>query len=152
MVMNKKGFFYFVEIALVIFLVTSFFFIFAPRAEITYQKFHDSSDLKKFGFGIMKSLDSRGILLNYIDAADMSKSNFTALRVYINSGLTETTNSQIEYAVNSTNCYSESGNYGNCGLNLNKNTTKEFQVTRVDYTYSKRSDPVTIHLYLWRIL
>ena len=151
LISNKKGYFYFMEIALVVFLVTSFFFILSPHSEISYQKFQDSSNLKRTGFGILKSLDSEGIFSAYVNDT-MSNSNFTALRIYINAALPNTANSQIEYAVNSTSCYSENGALGSCGLNLNVNTTKQFEVTRADYTYSKISNPITIRLYLWRIL
>ena len=151
MVMDKKGFFYFVEIALVVFLVATLFFVFSPRAETTYQKFQDLENLETTGFGVLKSLNNQGILATYIDEQNMASSNFTALKVYIMSGLPETAGSRIEYAINSTTCYSESGTYGSCGLNLNS-SLKKFEVTRADYTYSKRPSPITIHLYLWRIL
>lgn len=148
---NKKGYFQFVEIALVVLLTTTFFFVFFPRAETTFQDTQDLNSMEKTGFGVLKSLDEKEVFLSYLIPV-VSESNFTALKVYIKAGLPATTDSQIEYAVNSTNCYSEDGFLGYCGLDLNENTTKEFDAARADYTFSKCPNPVTIHLFMWRML
>lgn len=149
---NKKGYFQFVEIALVILLTTTFFFVFFPKAEMTFQNTQDLNGLEKTGFGVLKSLDECGIFSSYIPMTSMAISNFTAMKLYIKTSLPATVDSRIEYATSSTECYSEDGALGNCGLNLNENLTKKFDVVRADYTYSRRAEPVTIHLFLWRIL
>jgi len=149
---NRKGFFQFVEIALVVMLTTTFFFVFFPRAEITFEKFQDMNNLEKTGFGVLKSLDEAGVFSTYLVTTAVSGANFTAMKCYIKAGLPANVDSQIEYTTNSTECYSEDGALGSCGLNLDGNITKEFDVVRADYTFAKRVDPVTIHLFLWRTL
>lgn len=150
MVIGRKGYFQFLEIALVVLLMTTFFFVFFPRAEISYQKFQDNTNLEKTGYGTLKSLDAEGIFSTYISATTMSASNFTALKLYIKAGLPATVGSRIEYAVNPATCYSEDGAVVGCGLNLT--ASKNLEVIRADYTYSKRPVPITIHLFLWRKL
>lgn len=147
---NRRGYFQFIEIALVILLVVTFFFVFFPRAEISHQKLNDINNLEHLGFGVLKSMDEAGVFTAYI-AAVTENSNFTAMTLYIESGLPTTIDSEVEYATNSTYCYSENGGVKACGLSIS-NSTKEFDAVRADYTYSKRISPITIHLFLWRKL
>lgn len=149
-VASKKGYFYFVEIALIAMLLVTFFFAFSPKAEMSYQNLNDINNLKLLGYGTLKSLDDKGILSTYVPNTNMANSNFTALRTYIKNALPATADSRIEYAENSTSCYSEYGVAGSCGLNLTD--SKNLDVARADYIYSKRPSPITVHLYLWRVL
>ncbi|MFH0868823.1 MAG: hypothetical protein V1839_01200 [archaeon] len=147
--LNKKGFFYFVEVALIGMLLITFFFVFSPKAETSYQGLQDARNLKQAGYGTLKSLDDTGVLSAYIDPSTMANSNFAALKTYISAALPEAVYSQIEYAESSTSCYSETGVSRSCGLNV---TNLKADVIRADYTYSKRPSPITIHIFLWRAL
>jgi len=146
---NKKGYFYFIEIALIAMLLITFFYAFSPKAEISYLSMQDINNLKQTGYGTLKFLDDKNVFSTYIDPAVMANSDFAKLKMYIEAGLPSTVDSQIEYAQSSTVCYSEAGVSGGCGLAMNG--TKA-DVVRADYTYSKRPSPITIHLFLWRTL
>jgi len=149
---NRRGYFQFIEIALVVLLVATFFFVFFPRAEISFQKFNDANNLEHIGFGVLKSIDDAGVIDAYIMAI-VESSNFTAMSWYIKDSLPATINSQVEFATNSTYCYSENGAVKACGLFLNESMSKP-NIVRADYTYSSgiNPNPITIHLFLWRKL
>lgn len=144
--MNKRGLFFWIELIILVIVLTLIILSF-PRSQDNFLSNKDSLDLQKLGFTALQSLDNRGILENYTNATDFSGSNFTALSVYIRSSLPGTVAANLEY-FNGTNCRNEAGQIiSNCG-----NFTKYKDTVMADYTYAKLSNPITIQLYLWRIL
>src|SRR3989344_7663157 len=143
---GKKGYIYIIEIMFVVLLVTIFLLFLFPKSQTSHQKFQDENNLDRIGYGIIKNLDEKGILVRYLNEQTVSASNFTVLKTYMESSLPSTTGSKVEYAVNSTTCFSEFGAEGTCGANLTT-SLKRFNVVRADYIFSKRPDPVTIRLF-----
>ncbi len=141
MAMNKKGLFFWIELILLVIVLTLVMLSF-PRSEDNFLANKDSLDLQKLGFTTLQSLDNAGILENYINITNFSQSNFTALSVYIKASLPNTISSSIEY-FNGTGCFSVSS----CG-----NVTRTKDTALAEYTYAKLANPITIRLYLGRIL
>lgn len=138
---NKKGLFFWIELILLVIVLTLVILSF-PRSEDSFLANKDSLDLQKLGFTTLQSLDNAGILENYINSTDFTQSNFTALSVYIRSSLPSTITANIEY-FNGTGCTSLSS----CG-----NVTRSKDTALAEYTYAKIANPITIRLYLGRIL
>jgi hypothetical protein len=146
MAMNKKGLFFWIELILLVVVLTLVILSF-PRSEDNFLASKDSLDMEKLGFTTLQSLDNAGILENYINMTNFSQSNFTALSVYIKAPLPNTISSNIEY-FNGSNCRSESGSVAlSCG-----NITRTKDTAMAEYTYAKIANPITIRLYLRRIL
>jgi len=143
---NKKGYFYFIEIIFIVLLMTSFI-LFFPRAETSDLRLTEQKNLELTGVTTLKNLDDSGILSKNIDPYVFTNSNFTTLSTYTRQSLSSTTGAKLQYALN-TGCYSESGIVENCGLNM----TGNFNAVLSEYTFSKRPEPVTIKLFLWRLL
>ena len=146
MTMNKKGLFFWIELILLVIVLTLVILGF-PRSEDNFLASKDSLDLEKLGFTTLQSLDNAGILENYINITSFQQSNFTVLSFYIKAPLRDIISPNIEY-FNGTRCFSESGTLlGNCG-----NVTRTKDTATAEYTYAKIANPITIRLYLRRIL
>ena len=143
---NKKGYFYFIEIIFIVLLMTSFI-LFFPRAETSDLRLTEQHNLELTGITTLKNLDDSGILSKNIDPYVFTNSNFPTLSTYPRQSLPSTAGAKLQYAL-STSCYSEFGVVENCGLN----TTGNFNAVLSEYTFSKRPEPVTIKLFLWRLL
>lgn len=144
--MNKKGLFYWIELILLIVVLIIIILSF-PRSHDGFLANKDSLDMEKLGFTTLQSLDNAGILENFTNITNFTQSNFTALSIYIKAPLPNTISSNIEY-FNGTNCFFENGTLlSSCG-----NVTRVKDTATADYTYAKLSSPITIKLYLRRIL
>lgn len=144
--MNKKGLFFWIELLLLIVVLTLIILGF-PRSGDSFLANKDSLDLQNLGFTTLQSLDNAGLLENFTNTADFAQSNFTKLSVYIKSPLPSTILADIEY-FNGTNCSSEAGSIiAICG-----NITRTKDTATAEYTYAKLANPITIRLYLRRIL
>ncbi|MEM4247738.1 MAG: hypothetical protein QXH80_00565 [Candidatus Nanoarchaeia archaeon] len=143
---NKKGYFYFVEILFIVILLVAVI-LFFPRAETSHLRLVEQNNLKTTGFTALKNLDESGIFSKYIDPYSFGNSNFTALNIYVKQSLPSTIGSKLQYKLISS-CYSETGAPENCGLNITGNQ----DATLSEYIFSKRPAPITIRLYLWRLL
>jgi uncharacterized membrane protein YeiB len=144
--MNRKGLFYWIELILLIIVLIMIVLSF-PRSRDGFLANKDSLDMEKLGFSALQSLDNANIIEAYANTTNFTGSNFTALSVYIKSSLPSTVAANIEY-FNGTNCTSEFGvALTSCG-----NVTRTKDTAVAEYTYAKLSNPVTIKLYLRRIL
>jgi hypothetical protein len=147
MAMNKKGLFFWIELILLVIVLTLVILSF-PRSEDNFLANKDSLDLQKLGFTTLQSLDNAGILENYINITNFQQSNFTALSIYIRESLPGTISLNLEF-FNGTRCFSESNGtlLSSCG-----NVTRTKDTATAEYTYAKLANPITIRLYLRRIL
>jgi len=145
-ILNKRGYFYFIEILFILLLLTSFI-LFFPRAEVGHLRLTEQRNLETMGFGILKNLDESGILSKHIHPSTFTASNFTELSTFMRQSLPSTADAQIQYELTS-GCFSELGAPETCGSNI----TGNFDVALAQYTFTKRPEPVTIKLFLWRLV
>ena len=141
---NKRGFFYFIEL-MIILIVVSIILTHFPIVQKSNTNFQQHENLRQYGFGVMRALDDVGILSTYINTTAIGSTNFTALRAFTQASFPETIKIQLEYIVNSTTCYNQSGSmqlFGNCGLN----ESARQDAASVLYTFTNSSDQITIKL------
>lgn len=147
MALNKRGFFYFVELMIIIIVVALIWSRF-PTVQTDYNSLQEHENLRQYGFGVMRALDDTMILSTYINSTAFEASNFSALRSYVQSSFPETVKIQLEYIINSTTCYNQTGTYGfpigGCGLN----ETQQQNAASVLYTFSRQATAVTIRLQM----
>ena len=103
---NKHGFFYFVEL-MIILIVVSIILTHFPIVQKSNTNFQQHENLRQYGFGVMRALDDVGILSTYINTTAIGSTNFTALRAFTQASFPETIKIQLEYIVNSTTCYNQ---------------------------------------------
>ena len=149
---NKKGYFYAIELLLVT-LTVIIFILSMPESERKHTAFEEQENIKAMGYGTLIALDEQGILKECIKE-NLSESNFTKLKEHLDTAIDSADIAKLEYIYNtvSTNysemfCFNSSGQTTICG-DLPKQT-REILVSII-YTYSKTPDPVTIKLYLRR--
>lgn len=140
--MSKKGYAYFVELALaiiIIFIVLSSYF----ESEQTIFEYKQNENLRESGWYLLKNLDEFGAL---------NSTNISKVNVYISGSLDEFTAYDLEI-YNSTGCYPvdngvvSTTNYTKCpaiGANTKANIISTF------YTYVQNGDATSFRLYLWR--
>ncbi len=150
MALNNKGFFYLIELIAIIILVSVIWYQFLV-VQKSYIDFQERENLRQYGFGVMKVLDDTGVLSVYVNTTNFASTNFTALRSYSQASFPKTTKIQLEYIINSTTCFNQSGGMfliGGCGLNetYRQNTASIF------YTFSNSTVPVTIRLQMITLL
>ncbi len=141
---SKKGFFYFVELMMIL-IVISIIFTHFPTVQKSSANFQQHENLRQYGFGVMKALDDVGILSAHLNTTSFNSTNFTALRSFTQASFPETIKVQLDYIVNSTTCYNQSGYTqpsGRCGLN----ESARQDAASVHYTFANSSDQVTIKL------
>jgi len=150
MALTKKGFFYFVELMIIVILLAIIWSQF-PTVQKTYIDLQERENLRQYGFSMMKVLDDTGVLSVYVNTTNFASTNFTALRAYAQTGFPKTTKIQLEYIVNSTTCFNQSGGMsliGGCGLN----ETHRQNAASVFYTFSNSTRPITIRLQMVTLL
>ncbi len=141
---NRKGFFYFVEL-MIILIVISVILTHFPVVQKSNTNFQQHENLRQYGFGVMDALDDVGILSRYINTTNFGFTNFTALRAFTQASFPEPIKIQLEYILNSTTCYNQSGYMqllGNCGLN----ESARQDAASVLYTFANSSDQITIKI------
>jgi len=146
MAMNKSGFFYFVELMIIIVIVALIWARF-PTVQTNYNNLQEHENLRQYGFGVMRALDDTGVLPTYVNSTTFESSNFTALRAYVQSSFPETVKIQLEYIINSTTCYNQTGTMfliGGCGLN----ETQQQDAASILYTFSRQAAAITIRLQM----
>ena len=139
---SKKGFFFYVEIMLVVILAIIIWTQF-PISQQSYLDLSAQENLRHLGYTYMKAIDVSGILPKYIHSANFSATNFTKLRFVVADSLPSDIIAYPEYIYNETLCYDSSGSAGVCGLN-----TTSADTTSVLYTFTNAIEPITIKLYL----
>ncbi len=139
---TKKGYAYFVELALaviIVFIVLSGFL----ESEQTTFNYKQNQNLRWQGFYLLDNLNHFEII---------NSSNFTKVETYIYSSINEFTDFKIEY-------YNESGCYPiNNGiissLNFTKcptiNATTNSDIVSSFYTHTLQNNSESIRIYLWR--
>jgi hypothetical protein len=145
--MNKKGLFFWIELILLVVVITLIVLGFPRSQDGGFLASKDSLDMEKLGFTTLQSLDNAGIFETYINPGDFTQSNFTAILIYTREALPSAISSDLEY-FNGTNCSSETGTLlAVCG-----NVTRTKDTSMAEYAYAKTNPTVTIRLYLRRIL
>jgi hypothetical protein len=147
---NKNGFFYFIELMMIL-IVVSIILTHFPVVQKSNVNFQQHENLRQYGFGVMKALDDVGVLPKYINTTTFDSTNFTALRSFTQASFPETIKIQLEYILNSTNCYNQSGSMkpvGNCGLN----ESARQDAASVMYTFANSTQPVTLRLHMVNLL
>ena len=147
MAMNKKGLFFWIELILLVIVITLIVLGFPRSQDGGFLASKDSLDMEKLGFTTLQSLDNAHIFETYINAANFTQSNFTAISVYTRAALPSAISSDLEY-FNGTNCSSEMGVL----LTVCGNVTRAKDTSIAEYTYAKTNPTVTLRLYLRRIL
>jgi len=149
---NKKGYFYVIELLLVVLIIVGFILT-MPESERSHTSYEEQENIKAIGYGTLLALDEQGILSKYIEE-NITKSNFTVLSEYIYSSLNSIEAAKIEYIYNNLSaeyqtiiCLNSSGSVTKCGDVAKRK--RELLVSTM-YTYSKNPDPVTIRLFLRR--
>ncbi len=141
---NKHGFFYFVELMMIL-IVISIILTHFPVVQKSNTNFQQHENLRQYGFGVMRALDDVGVLPTYLNMTDFNSTNFTAIRSFTQASFPETIKVQLDYIVNSTTCYNQSGYMqpsGRCGLNESTNQ----DAASVHYTFVNSSGQITIKL------
>jgi hypothetical protein len=141
-VINKKAYYFYIELALLV-IIFALMYQYFPKSGETYSQSFQQENLRWLAYGSLRNLDELGILSTYINES-LASSNFTALGIYIEQGLPDSIGADVELIINKTSCYSESI-LSSCGLSINAE-----EVSSALYTYSKRTEPLTIKLYVWR--
>lgn len=151
---NKKGYFYIVELLLVVLIVSGVLFYF-PHSEQSHMKYEEKENMKTTGYGALYSLDEKGILGKYFEL-NITESNFAKLSSYIKNSIPDYRLAKIEYIYN--NYTSDYSSFSQACLNSTGDTTSCGQVSSGSrekviptiYTYYEGSNPITIRLYLKR--
>ncbi len=141
---SKKGFFYFVELMMIL-IVVSIILTHFPVVQKSSANFQQHENLRQYGFGVMKAMDDAGVLSSYINTTAFSSTNFTAIRAFVQASFPETIKIQLDYITSASQCYNQSGSVfsiGNCGLN----ESAKQEAASVMYTFVNSSDQVTIKL------
>ena len=139
---SKKGFFFYVEIMLVVILAIIIWTQF-PISQQSYLDLSAQENLRFLGYTYLKAIDVSGILPKYIHPTNFAATNFTKLRFVVADSLPSDIIAYPEYIYNETLCYDSSGSAGVCGLN-----TTSADTTSVLYTFTNAIEPITIKLYL----
>ncbi len=139
---SKKGFFFYVEIMVVVLLAVLIWMGF-PTSQQAYLDSASRDDLHDLGYTYLKALDVSGILPKYINQTNVTGTNFTKLDGYVANGLPRSIIVKTEYIYNETLCYNATGSSGSCGLNITSPDT----ITTI-YTFTNSSEPLSIKLYL----
>ncbi|MBT3940971.1 hypothetical protein HOD83_02585 [Candidatus Woesearchaeota archaeon] len=143
MAIGKKGYAYFIELALaiiIIFIILSGYL----ESEQTVFSYKQNQDLKESGWYVLKNLDYHGKL---------NTSNFTEINTYIDASLDDSTEYDLEL-YNDTGCFPvaagtvSSTSYAECS---SINATTQNNVVSVFYTTIDNNESVSsVRLYLWR--
>lgn len=152
----KRGYFYFIEIILIILLVTLIWINF-PVSQQSFTYLEDQQNLKEQGFQALRVLGETGVLET--NSSNLSASvnayndvDYNNLRLDIRHSFPSTVDMRIEYIINTVNetiCRSEFGQLkSNCGVN---DTPRNIPVVTTQYTVTNQHYPYTIKLYLWRV-
>ncbi|UCD03803.1 MAG: hypothetical protein JSW73_04665 [Candidatus Woesearchaeota archaeon] len=149
---NKKGYFYAIELLLVVF-ISVIFVLSMPESERRHSIYEEQENIKAIGYGTLFSLDKQGILDLYIDN-NITQSNFTLLKEHIETSIDSAEIAKIEYIYSTleTN-YSKVfflNSSGDATVGGEVPKRKREILVSVIYTYSRTSDPITIKLYLRR--
>ncbi len=139
---GKKGFFFYVEIMLVVILALIIWTQF-PISQQTYLDLSAQENLRYLGYTYLKAVDVSGVLPKYINPTNFSATNFTKLKFIVVDSLPSDIIAYTEYIYNETLCYDGSGSAGACGLN-----TTSADTTAILYTFTNSTEPITIKLYL----
>jgi|SRR3989338_95595 len=147
MVVMKRGYFYFIEIILIILLVT-LIWINLPVSQQSFTYLEDQQNLKERGFQVLRALGDKHILETNSSNLSANTVDYNSLRLDIRHSFPKTVDMRIEYVVNGTFCRSEFGQLSTCGIN---NTPNNISAVTAQYTITKQHYPYTIKLYLWRV-
>jgi hypothetical protein len=144
MKMNKKGYAYFVELALsiiIIFLVIANY----TESEQTVYEYKQDETLRQTSWHILKNLDDFGAI---------DSTNFSKINTYIDASYGDFTAFDLEY-YNNTGCYPINNgvlsaiDYTECeSINA---TTKNNIISSI-YTRFQNNEAESIRLYVWRKL
>lgn len=143
--MNKKGYYYFIELAVIVIIVVLIFSQ-LPISKPVHAGQIETENLRQVGFGTLKALDDSGFISKYMNTTHFQNSSFQMLQQGIKAPLPKTVIARLEYVYNSTTCYNESGAFGGCGVNFTGGLS-----TTIYYTFTNRTEPITIKLYLANI-
>lgn len=149
---NKKGYFYLIELILTVILISIAMFYF-PQTSRTHTNYEELENMKNIGYSALHNLDSQGIF-NQNFNINISNSDFNTLSQHIESSINTVNVNKIEYLISNSDyssiyCLDRNGNSTSCGEVSKK--SREIVATTL-YTYGKKSEPVTIKLYLGRDL
>ena len=140
--MRKKGYAYFVELALaimLIFIILSSYF----ESEQTVFNYKQNEDSRISGWYLLKTFD---------DFSAIDSTNFTKINAYVDAGLDDFTDFDLEY-YNNSNCFPvdegaiSSTNYTRCPA---INATIKTNIISTFYTRAQNNESESIRLYLWR--
>jgi len=143
--LNKKGMFFWLEMLILVILLVVVF-VSLPRSSDNFLNSKDIGDLENLGFNALRGLDNAKVLDTFTNDTNFTRSNFTALSVYIKNSLPGTVDVKLEY-FNGTGCLAENGTFlARCG-----NFTRAGEITRAEYTMARIVNATTAHLYLGRL-
>lgn len=149
---NKKGYFYLVEIMLVV-LTIVIFILYMPESERKHTLYEEQENIKAIGYGALFALDEQGIM-NQCLKENISESSFIKLKEHIETSIYPADIAKIEYYYSTLdmnytdiNCLNSTGQTTICGdFPRRRNEI----IVSVIYTFSRNPDPITIKLYLRR--
>lgn len=141
---NKKGFIYFVEIALSVLLLSFILSAFSYPKDLTFEQ-KQLVSLKYQGWGALDVLHEFDLLDNLI-----MNSDFKNLSLYLKGSFPDNIGYKLEYH-NSTGCYPiTDGGLGApatyCGP---QNATTERDITSTFYTIQTNLTTSSVRIYLW---
>lgn len=142
---NKKGYYYFIELAVIV-IIVALIFSQLPSSKPAHLSQIETENLRQVGFGNLKALDDSGFISKYMNMTHFQNSSFQMLQQGVKGPLPKTVIARLEYIYNSTACYNESGAFGGCGINFTGGSS-----TTVYYTFTNRTEPITIKLYMANI-
>ncbi|MEK6923515.1 MAG: hypothetical protein AABW84_02380, partial [Nanoarchaeota archaeon] len=116
----KRGYFYFIEIILIILLVT-LIWVNLPVSQQSFTYLQDQQNLKEQGFQVLRVLGETHILETNSSNLSANTVDYNNLRLEIRHSFPKTVDMRIEYVVNGTFCRSEFGQQTPCGVNNTPN-------------------------------